>query len=138
MDMYDFDYDYNYEENVKKDVAEYVEEEYYKEDWIGNREGLEQKAYEDMFCADSVTGNGSGSYTFNTYKAEKYICHNLDLLAEAAEEFGTVDMLTQGAEACDVTIRCYLLGRALSEVLDDLEKEGYFEEPEMDEDLEQE
>lgn len=31
--------------------------------------------------------------------------------------------LEKGAEACDVTIRCYLLGQAISEVLDEVEKE---------------
>lgn len=55
--------------------------------------------------------------------------HNLDLLAEACEEFGgALDVLKDGAEACDVTIRCYLLGEAITEVIDDLEKDGFFEE----------
>ena len=52
------------------------------------------------------------------------ICHNLNLLAEACEEFGgSMDVLKDGAEACDVTIRCYLLGGAISDVLDELEDE---------------
>ena len=60
--------------------------------------------------ADSVTGNASGSYTFHAWQAEENICHNFDLLSEAIEEFGgKCDVLKDGAEACDVTIRCYLL-----------------------------
>ena len=31
------------------------------------------------------------------------------------------DVLKDGAEACDVTIRCYILGQVLDEVLDELE-----------------
>lgn len=38
----------------------------------------------------------------------------------AANWLRTVDILKKGAEACDVTIRCYLLGECLSKVLDDL------------------
>lgn len=52
--------------------------------------------------------------------------HNWDLLAEALENFGQdgTDILKQGAEAMDVTIRCYLLGQAIAEVLeeDDIEE----------------
>ena len=33
------------------------------------------------------------------------------------------DVLEQGAEAMDVTIRCYLLGQAIAEALDELEEE---------------
>ena len=69
-----------------------------------------------------MTGNGSGSYTFNTWKAEENLCHNWDLLAEALDELGSkTDILKQGAEALDVTIRCYLLGQAIAEALDELE-----------------
>jgi hypothetical protein len=72
-----------------------------------------------------VTGNASGSYTFNTYEAEENICHNLDLLEEALDEFGSGHgyLLDNGAEAADVTIRCYLLGPAISEALDEFEDE---------------
>ena len=73
---------------------------------------------------DSVTGNASGSYTFNAWKAEEYLCHNWDLLAEAIEEFGgNTDILRAGAKSCDVTIRCYLLGQCIAAALDELENE---------------
>ena len=46
---------------------------------------------------------------------------NLDLLAEANEEFGgSSDILSDGAEACDVTIRCYLLSQAIENVAPDM------------------
>ncbi len=81
-----------------------------------------------MWTEDRVTGNGSGSYTFNRYQAEEYICHNLNLLGEALDDFGgsAADILKDGAEAADVTIRCYVLNAAISKALDDLEEEGAF------------
>lgn len=115
---------YDYNKAIREDVREYIKNEVDLEEWRGNRDGLEEKLNDDLWTDDSVTGNASGSYTFNTYKAEEYICHNLDLLAEAREEFGgSMDVLKDGAEACDVTIRCYLLGGAISDVLDELEDE---------------
>lgn len=121
--------DYNYYEAVQADVREYIENEVDRSEWLENRDGLEEHLNEELWTVDSVTGNGSGSYTFNTYEAEENICHNLDLLAEAVEEFGgSTDVMKDGAEACDVTIRCYLLGQSIAEVLDELESEGYFEE----------
>jgi len=115
---------YNYFEAVKDDVKQYIEDN----DIIinaENRDEIEDQLNDDLFTCDSVTGNGSGSYTFSTWQAEENLCHNLDLLGEALREFGCGPeyMMEKGAEACDVTIRCYLLGQAISEVLDELEEE---------------
>lgn len=113
--------DYDYNKAIREDVEDYISENIDLSEWT--RDELEDKLNDDLWTCDSVTGNGSGSYTFSTYKAEEYICHNLDLLADACEEFGSCDMLRDGAEACDVTIRCYLLGSAISDVLDNHEHE---------------
>ncbi len=112
---------YNYLENIKADVLEYIKENYEKEDFAN----LDyNELYDEMWIADSVTGNGSGSYTFNTWEAEENICHNLDLATEAYENFGYDGIkFEEGAEAIDVTIRCYLLGQALQDVLDELRGE---------------
>ena len=118
---------YNYHENVLADVrqwmddnAEYIERRFgaITED---NRDDAEQWLNDELWTSDSVTGNGSGSYTFSTWKAEENLCHNLDLLGEALTEFGCDSsyIMKKGAEACDVTIRCYLLYGAISEVLDE-------------------
>ena len=65
---------------------------------------------------------------------EEAICHNWDLLEEAIDEFGgDTDILKQGAEFCDVTIRCYLLGQAIGAALDELEEEGKISYPADDE-----
>lgn len=116
---------YNYLEAVTSDVLDYIKEEINLDEWKGNREGLEEKLNDELWTVDSVTGNASGSYTFNTWEAEENLAHNWDLLAEALDEFGQdgTDVLRQGAEAMDVTIRCYLLWQAIAEALDELEEE---------------
>ena len=84
-----------------------------------------KKLNDELWIEDSVTGNASGSYYCNAYKAEESIAHNLDLLEEALDEFGqnNINVIEKGAEWADVTIRCYLLGLAIYEVLDDLEED---------------
>lgn len=116
---------YNYMEAVADDVRDYIENEIDLTEWKGNRDGLKEKLNDDLWVCDSVTGNASGSYYCNSWKAEEALAHNWDLLAEALTEFGQdgTDVLKEGAEAMDVTIRCYLLGQAIAEVLDDLEEE---------------
>ena len=115
---------YDYFEAVKEDVKNYIENEIDIEKALseaGDIDNLKDNLYDDLFCNDSVTGNASGSYTFNTWQAEENLCHNMDLLKEALEGFGCgIEYLEKGAEACDVTIRCYLLSSAISEVIDEL------------------
>lgn len=120
---------YDYQSAIREDVKEYITDNYTIEEikenlLIHNRSRWEEQLHDDMWTADSVTGNGSGSYTFSTWKAEENLCHNMDLLREALEEFGCgIEYLEKGAEACDVTIRCYLLHGAISDILDELENE---------------
>ena len=119
---------YDYFAAMKTDVLEYSKEEYTTEELkalLADRDELYDKLNDDLWVCDAVTGNASGSYTFSTWKAEENLCHNLDLLKDALEEFGGdyATSLERGAEFCDVTIRCYLLGSVLYQVLDELEKE---------------
>ena len=112
---------YNYLESVKVDVKNYIENEVELSDY-SSREELESYLNDELFTNDSVTGNASGSYTCSAWQAEENICHNFDLLAEAMQEFGSdMDLLKDGAETCDVTIRCYLLGQAINEILDEMD-----------------
>ena len=116
---------YKYLENVTADAKQAILENL--NDWsFTDREELEEIANDELWVDDSVTGNGSGSYTFNTWQAEENLCHNMDELKEACTEFGQDigEAVKQGAEYCDVTIRCYLLGQAISAALDELEEEG--------------
>ena len=121
---------YNYLEQVTADAKEAILEnmEYWNFD---DREELEEVARDELWVDDSVTGNGSGSYYCNTWRAEEALCHNWDLLAEACEEFGQDigEAFKRGMEFCDVTIRCYLLGQAIAAALDKLEEEGKISYP---------
>ena len=114
--------DYNYLEAVTEDVREYVKNEIDFKDFEDIDE-LAERLNDDLFTCDSVTGNASGSYTFNTYQAEENLCHNMDLLKEACDAFGSDmgELVEKGAEGCDVTIRCYLLGQAIAEVMEEIE-----------------
>ena len=113
---------YDYYEAVKNEIKEYIKEhdiDVTSEDF--DRDDLCDR----LWVSDSGTGNASGSYTFNAYQAEENLCHNWDLLEEALEDFGQTDVniLEKGAEWCDVTIRCYLLGQCLDEVIDEIKEE---------------
>ena len=124
---------YDYRECVREDVMNYIKEHEIKVT-TENRDEIQETLYDDMFISDSVTGNASGSYTFSTWQAEENLCHNMDLLKDACDEFGCEPKF-DSAEWCDVTIRCYLLGEVLSEVLDEIEEEVE-EEEEYEEDEE--
>ena len=114
---------YDYREAVKNDIIDYINDHDVKVT-SSNRDEVYEQLYDEMFISDSVTGNASGSYTFNTWKAEENLCHNLDLLGEALSEFGSDPAkIMESPEACDVTIRCYLLSEMLGEVLDELEED---------------
>ena len=116
---------YNYLENVTNDAKASILENMDMWEWH-NREELEENANDWLWAADEVTGNGSGSYTFSTWQAEENLCHNMDELEDACNEFGQDigEAVKHGAEYCDVTIRCYLLGQAISAAIDELEEEG--------------
>lgn len=123
---------YDYREAMTEDVKEWIKENIDLTEWTEDREGLEQQLNDDLWTEDSITGNASGSYYCNSYKAEESIAHNWDLLNEALDEFGenNINIIEKGAEWADVTIRCYLLWSVISDVLDEMEKNGDFDESE--------
>lgn len=120
---------YNYMEAVKDDVRQAIEDNYDIADY-SDRDEFEQTLNDDLWVDDSVTGNGSGSYTFNREQAKEYLFDSndgLDLLREAVSDFGidaetVVDhFMSEDWEWFDVTIRCYVLGQAIGEALDEIE-----------------
>lgn len=118
---------YNYILAMENDIRDYIENEC---DLMGydTMDDAYNALYDEFWMSDCVTGNASGSYTFNTYKAEEYLCHNMDLLADACDLFGQSlgDAVECGAEHCDVTIRCYLLSDVLYETLEELNNENNY------------
>lgn len=114
---------YNYREQVLSDILDFIAYKGIKVT-ASNRDEIAMKLQDELWANDAVTGNASGSYTFNAWKAEENICHNLDLLKEAYECFGfDLPEEFESAEACDVTIRCYLLGECIEAALDEVEEE---------------
>lgn len=122
---------YNYLEAVTADAKQAILEN--MEDWdFADRDELEEKANDNLWVDDSVTGNGSGSYTFNREAAKEYVTGSddgLDTLRDAVRDFDCehrafTAFLEDDWEYLDVTIRCYLLGQAISAALNELEEEG--------------
>lgn len=125
---------YDYLEAVTNDAKNAILKNYH--DWhFTDRDELAEVANDELWINDSVTGNGSGSYTCNAWQAEENLCHNMDELEEACNEFGQDigEAVKQGAEYCDVTIRCYLLSQAISAAIDKLEEKGEIKYPEEEE-----
>lgn len=109
---------YNYYEAVHDDVAWAIFDKYNNEQIVANLRNDEEKfkeiLHDDLFSEDSVTGNGSGSYTMNRAKAEENVNNNWDLFSEALDNFNdSFDNYIYGDtlnfEEIDVVIRCYLL-----------------------------
>ena len=118
---------YNYMEAVKEDVKNYIDCEINFTDF-DSLEELEEKLNDELWTEDSVTGNASGSYTFNRATAENYVNSNKELVNEMVSEFDCKKQvcdwwMNDNFESIDVSVRCYLLGSAISEVLDDLEED---------------
>jgi hypothetical protein len=119
---------YNYYDAVKSDVLEYVENEIDLKEFDSLDE-LEEHLNDTLFVHDSVTGNASGSYTFNSYVAKEYVTDNIELLHDMVKEF-CIDaetiadkFLYEEWEYFDVSIRCYVLGSCIADALEELEEE---------------
>ncbi|MBO7230106.1 MAG: hypothetical protein J6V20_01665 [Bacteroidaceae bacterium] len=125
---------YDYFDAMKEDIKNYIAENYTAEELnekMLDFDGFSEELNDNLWTVDSVTGNGSGSYTFSRATAKDYILsdsENADLLRDALEEF-CVDgdtiaekFLSEEWEYFDVTIRCYILGGVINEVLEDLKK----------------
>lgn len=137
--------DYDYMENVKEDVKEYLEYnppcvedfaefiDYAKINLNGDCEyffedlcDLKEKLNDDLWINDSVTGNASGSYTFNSYEAKEYVlAGGSQILKEAVDEgYLTAENFTNYFlngywETLDVICRCYALGVAIDDAVDE-------------------
>lgn len=121
---------YDYYEEVKNDVINYINEnmEYIKEKVdISDRDQLESWLSDELFVDDSITGNASGSYTFNRAEAKEYVLDNIDLLSDACDNFGEnmeklgYMFLAEDWETFDVFIRLYVLDTCISDAIDEID-----------------
>lgn len=114
----------NFLEEVRNDLKQMIIDNY------PTRKELEEAdrntIYDDAFIDDSVTGNGSGSYYFNTWKSRENVMNNEEVVEEMIDEFG-VDMNEHWNdwEYLDVSCRCYLLGQVdIEEVIKEIKDEN--------------
>lgn len=119
---------YNYLAAMKSDILEYIKYNIDLDDYRGRRDDLEEKLNDELWIDDSVTGNGSGSYTFNREQAREYVqADGSDYIRDMCSDFGieageiAQRFIDNDWEWIDVSIRCYLLSRAISDALDELD-----------------
>ena len=123
---------YDYRKAVYDDVCEALENNYDIDNYF-DFEGAEdftdddiisearESLYEDLWVDDSVTGNGSGSYTFDRATAKEYVLNAIDgIVYEAFNEYSDFERLGKlfaegDFEVIDVIVRTYLLGEMLDE-----------------------
>lgn len=119
---------YSYLKKETKDVIDYIQKELTFTDrleLIGkDKQDAANDLYEILINEDSVTGNASGTYTFNVLRAERNLVGNWTVLqaaiAELAPDFNAIE---KGAEACDVLVRIYLLPTAIDNAITQLWEE---------------
>lgn len=106
-----------YFDEVKNDIETYIED-----NDINLSEVNFDDLQDDLWMTDSVTGNASGSYTFNRWKAEENVKDNLDEVVEILNDFGYEaeflgNCIIDGDwEKLDVIARCWYVSVALAEV----------------------
>lgn len=118
-----------YKEQIKNDLLDFAEEQ------KGYCDSMENFR-DDAFIEDSVTGNGSGSYTFNSKQAEENIKDLIfsDELLQMFKDFGYDRVpFEKGPEYIDVSVRCFLLDECISEIEDELKDILFPEEEEEEE-----
>lgn len=104
----------DYQNDVKADAMDAIKESVeYCDTW--------DDMYDSLFVNDSVTGNGSGSYYFNTAKAKEAVS-GIIFDSDAVDEFKSMGYdgipTEEGAETCDVIARCIALGLVSGELED--------------------
>ncbi|MFR0505448.1 MULTISPECIES: hypothetical protein [Limosilactobacillus] len=118
---------YSYPAHEKEDIKQFIEARLDAGTFgllIQGDEDTIEDVKDLMFDQDDITGNGSGSYTFCTRKAEENLVGNWDLLEEAKNELDpNVDIIDKGPEYADVLIRCYLLDWCFTEALKEITKQ---------------
>lgn len=114
----------DYYEEVKNDAIEAIDEQFDNGYWDEDTEW--DVVYDNLFVDDSVTGNGSGSYTFNAFQARENVSEAIfdDRIIRALDNIGCDTeqickyLRDNDPESIDVCIRCAML----DEVYDEIER----------------
>ena len=125
---------YNYEEAVRSDIKDYILENYDRNDLADFDDEDDFKDYliDILVGEDSITGNASGSYYCNSYKAREALNGNMDLLRDACEELDLSNeevgkrFLDGDFEYFDYIVRCYIATcpKVIENVVDELLEEN--------------
>lgn len=98
----------SYIHEIVEDVLQYAKEE--------QNQGLSLEDFQDKcYVSDYVTGNESGSYYCNAYKAQEAVSDliwDVDFWAEYG--YTPSDVVQKGPETADVIARCILLSEVFS------------------------
>jgi len=98
----------DYIEETTENLRNYIRWNY------GERPGADE-VNDSAWIADDVTGNGSGSFTFNAWQAAANVAQLIwddEFIDELSGSFGENigELIKRGPEAVDVTARCLALG----------------------------
>lgn len=130
---------YDYYDAVEADVKWLIKEREqdgtYKLSWYlhENNDGTKwfdaAQACDDLenlaWDNDDITGNGSGSYTFDKIEAERNLVGNWGLLRESLVYMGQdkAKVIDEGPEWCDCLIRTHILENVILNILTDYDME---------------
>ncbi len=121
---------YDYLEAMKEDIKEWIDDNKDSIEKVEDLDELKEKLNDDLWTEDNVTGNGpSAGYPMDDAEMREAVHENRELCKDALLEFGTesdkiAEKFLEGDYVYfDATIRCYLLGQAIDEVVNENEKE---------------
>lgn len=112
----------DYYQQVKNDAIAAIDEQFDYGYW--DKDTQWDEVYDNLFVDDAVTGNGSGSYTFNREKSRENVSDAIwdDRILQALANIGCDSeqlaeyLRDNDPESIDVTIRCAMLGEVYSEI----------------------
>ena len=125
---------YDYEEAVRSDIKDYILENYDRNDLadFDDEDDFKYCLIDILVDEDGITGNASGSYYCNSYKAQEALNGNMDLLRYACEELDLSNeevgerFLDGDFEYFDCIVRCYIVTctHVIEDVVDELLEEN--------------
>lgn len=114
---------YNYILNIKKDIKEWMIDNYFDISEYSNNEDAHEFLHDELWDEDSITGNG-GKWYASIEECEVYLCGNWALIFEAINDF-CVDMNDalkrygkNLPQFLDCLVRLNLLDEAIGDVLE--------------------
>lgn len=114
-------YKYDYEKAMKRDIQDYIFNESLYPHTVREAEQLVEQLCDDLWDVDIITGNG-GQFYADAEACRDMLRGNEELYAEAAREFGEENLndYCLDPRSADCTVRCYLLGTAVHEAVNEL------------------